>query len=198
MSPWRAGACVAALAACQPGVAAAAELRSLEVGKDGDVYRLDANLSVSAPADAVYAVLVDYERFERLSSVFEESRVIKPIGEDGTGEVYLRMKGCVLFFCKRVDLAERVEVEPRRLIAIEVIPERSDLEYGRGEWRLSATEQGTEIEYLMEMTPDFWIPPGIGPWVIRHVLQRRVPRAAQRLEHLARGEPIPDSLAVSR
>lgn len=198
MSPAARGAWLLAAWLAGAPAAAAAEVTSLAFSRDGDVYRLVASLDIAAPADGVYDVLVDYAGFGRLSSVFEASRVLDPIGADGEGEVYLLMKGCVLFFCKTVEMVERILVEPGERIGIEVVPGRSDLEYGHGEWRLAATGEGTGVEYFMEMRPKFWIPPGIGPWVIRQALRRRVPRAAQRLEYLARGEPIPAELAVSR
>ena len=74
----------------------AAEFSSLELVRDGDDYRVLADVFIEAPAEGVFEVLTDYEGFPRLSSVFREGRVVEPI-EDGRGVVYLHMKGCVLF-----------------------------------------------------------------------------------------------------
>jgi hypothetical protein len=37
--------------------------------------------------------------------------------------------------------------------------------------------------------PDFWVPPVIGPWVLKRELRAGGERALYRIERLARGEP---------
>ena len=87
--------------------------------------------------------------------------------------------------------------DPDRVVAI-VDPARSDLEFGRTTWELSEEGEGTLVRYEMEMKPEFWIPPVIGPLVIKAALRSRGLRAARRVEALASGQPIPADIVVER
>ena len=186
---------VAALALALATVAGAAEIRSLDLVKEDKVHRLLARVHVEAPQESVFEVLNDYEGFPRLSSVFREGGIVEPI-EDGRGVVYIHMNACVLFYCRDVKLVEWLEVEPYERMVVTVDPERSDLEFGRGTWLLASDEQGTVLDYEVEMKPRFWIPPVLGPLVIKAVVRSRGIRAVRRLEYLASGEPIPEDLRV--
>jgi len=188
---------VAALLLALPALAGAAEFRTLEFFKDGDRYRVESDVYLEAPPDGVYRVLTDYEGFPRLSSIFEEGRVIEPL-DDGRGLVFLHMKGCVLFFCRDVRLVERLDLTPETRIEMFVDPARSDLEYGWARWDIGPQGSGALVRYEMEMVPQFWIPPVIGPLIIKAVLRSRGQRAAQRLEAIASGNPVPENLRVER
>lgn len=188
---------VAALLLALPALAGAAEFRTLDFFKDGDRYRVESDVYLEAPPDGVYRVLTDYEGFPRLSSIFEEGRVIEPL-DDGRGLVFLHMKGCVLFFCRDVRLVERLELTPETRIEMFVDPARSDLEYGWARWDIGPHGSGALVRYEMEMVPQFWIPPVIGPLIIKAVLRSRGQRAAQRLEAIASGNPVPENLRVER
>lgn len=187
-----------ALLVCCAGVASlacGAEFRSIEMVREGEQYRLSAEVFVDAPRSGVYGVLTDYAEFPRLSSVFRSGDVLEPI-EDGRGLVYLLMRGCVLFFCKEVAVVQAILVEPDERIEAVVDPRRSDLDYGRAVWTLRDDGQGTLIGYEALLEPQFWIPPVIGPFVIKTAIRTRGIRAAQRLEAIAAGRPIPEKLVV--
>ena len=71
-------------------------------------------------------------------------------------------------------------------ITTSVIAERSDMPFARSEWVLTPENGGTRIEYRLAMEPGFWVPPVIGPMVIRRKLRSSGLRAAENLERLAR------------
>ena len=175
----------------------AAEFRTLELYREGSWIRVESDIYLEAPPGGVYRVLADYDDFERLSSVFVDSRMLEPI-ENGQGVVYFRMRGCVLFFCREVELVERVVVEPESRIEATIVPERSEMRRGWARWDIEPQGQGTLVRYVAEVEPEFWVPPLIGPLVIRAALKSRGIRAARRLEALAAGRPIPPELAVER
>jgi hypothetical protein len=177
--------------------AGAAEFRTLELIRQEKTFRVESDVYLAAPPSGVYRVLSDYDDFERLSSVFVDSRMLEPI-ENGTGIVFFHMKGCVLFFCREVQLIERIDVEPETRIEVTIIPERSEMRRGWASWDIEPDGEGTLVRYVAEVEPEFWIPPLIGPLVIRAVLLTRGARAARRLEALAAGRPIPPELVVRR
>jgi hypothetical protein len=171
----------------------AAVIHSLEVDRDKGRYELVADTHLAAPAEAIFDVLVDYEdgAFGRISSVYKESDYLAP-AEDGTPLVYTRMEGCLsFFFCKSMERVERLEVEAPHYIRTTALPEKSDFKYSRSEWELEPVDGGTQVTYRLVMEPDFWVPPVVGPWLLKKTLMRGGTRAITRIEHLALGLPPP-------
>jgi hypothetical protein len=75
---------------------------------------------------------------------------------------------------------------PDAEIVATVIPERSNARYARTQWRLQPLDGGTLLRYELEMEPDFWVPPVIGPPLVKRALKQGGARAAARVENLAR------------
>ena len=167
------------------GPLASATIRDVTIHESGGRYRLTSNTYLDAPREAVFRVLTDYEQFDRISSVFQESRFLPP-AEDGTPLVYTRLEGCVLFFCKRVERVERLETQVPGFIRTTADPARSDFRFARSEWRLEPERYGTNVAYSLEFEPDFWVPPVIGPWIIKRRLESGGADAVARIEDLAR------------
>src|SRR5262245_47002849 len=164
----------------------AAEVRSFEMDWKAKRYHIVSETYIDAPVDAVYDVLIDYDHYDRISNVFEESRYLER-NPDGSGVVYTKAHGCIAFFCTTVERVERLEVVPDAEITAIVIPERSDAHYSRAQWRLQPESGGTLLRYELEMEPDFWVPPLIGPPLVKRALRQGGERAALRVESLARG-----------
>jgi hypothetical protein len=164
--------------------ARAATIEELDVQRDGGCYRLSSVTYVDAALDAVFQVLTDYDAFQRISSVYEESRFLAP-HPDGTPIVYTRMKGCLLFFCTSMRRVERLETDPPSFIRTTVLPEQSDVAYGQSEWILEPEAGGTRVTHRLTMQPDFWVPPVLGPWLLRKSLRKHGAAAVDRIEELA-------------
>jgi hypothetical protein len=52
---------------------------------------------------------------------------------------------------------------------------------------------GTKMTYKVELEPDFFVPPVIGPWYLKRTLSQGGLRAVTRIERLAReldGRPV--------
>jgi hypothetical protein len=169
------------------GVARAAVLRSLEINYEAGRYVFESDTYLEAPAAAIFDVLIDYDdnRFGRISSVYKESSFLEP-ALDGTPLVYTRLEGCVMFFCRSMERVERLETEAPRFISTTVLPEQSDFKYSRSEWRLEPEATGTRLTYHLVMEPAFWVPPVIGPWLLKRSLVEGGARAIRRIERLAR------------
>jgi len=178
---------VALLLGALTPAAFSATMNSLDVTKRHGRYALVADTFLEAPADAIFAVLVDYDRFDRISRVYKEHGYLEP-AEDGTPIVYTRMEGCVMFFCKSMRRVERLETEEPTLIRTIALPEQSDFNYAVSEWDLAPVPGGTMVTYRLEMEPDFWVPPVIGPWFLKRTLIQGGTRAINRIERLARAE----------
>jgi hypothetical protein len=52
-------------------------------------------------------------------------------------------------------------------------------------WRFAEHEGGTVVTYELLMEPDFWVPPAIGPYLIKRKLKKDGGRALNRIEVIA-------------
>jgi hypothetical protein len=180
------------IGAVATSVAHAAMIRSLDVTKDQGRFSLVADTFVDAPADAIYDVLTDYERFNRISSVYKEFGFLEPAA-DGTPIVYTLMEGCLFFFCRSMRRVERLETNEPHYIRTVTLPEQSDFRYATSEWVLEPEGPGTHVTYRLEMEPDFWVPPVVGPWYLKRKLLDGGARAVNRIERLARAIDDPET-----
>jgi hypothetical protein len=137
-----------------------------------------------AGIDTVYDVFLDWDLSEQFSSVVVEAR---NLGSDATGDrgFYTRNRACVLFYCKSVERFGRVEHEPAVFIKAITDPERSDFHLSNETWEFIEEGDGTLIRYQLEMRPKFWIPPVIGPYVLKKKMREDGVDALDRIEAIA-------------
>lgn len=165
---------------------AAPAIVALEIEHARGTYTLHSVTRYRAPPEAVYAVLADYTLFTRISSAITAAGVCDSIGPDGEPRVYTTVRGCVLFFCRSVHRVERLALEPGATIVARVEPSASDLHDGLSRWRFYALpDGGTEVVFDMQMTPAFWVPPVIGPALVKRRLARDGADAVGRIDALA-------------
>lgn len=175
------------LGLCCGSSALPASIDSLDITRQHGRYHLVAHTHLDAPRSAIYRVLVDYDddRFGRISDIYKESDYLAP-DSDGTPIVYTRVEGCLLFYCRSMRRVERLEAVEPGFIRTTTLPERSDFKYSRSEWTLKPDAGGTDVTYRLDMEPDFWLPPFVGPWFLKKLLLRGGTRAVKHIEQLAR------------
>ncbi len=145
-----------------------------------------ADTHLDATPAAIYNVLMDFDgdRYSQISEIYKESGYLPPDG-DGTPLVYTRVEGCLLLFCRSMRRVERLEVVTPHFIRSLAVPERSDFKYSMSEWSIEPEDGGTRVTYRMDMEPDFWLPPFVGPWFLKRTLLQGAPAAIDQIEHLA-------------
>jgi len=169
---------------CLSGVGSAAVIHDLKIEYHSGRYELVSHTYVDAPREAIFHVLTDYDHFNRISRIYEESGFMEP-ASDGTPVVYTRMRGCVLFFCKNITRVERLETREPGFIHTVTLPEQSDFRYSVSEWILEPEGNGTNLIYRAVLEPDFWLPPIIGPWALKKRLLEGGAGAINRIESLS-------------
>jgi len=185
----------AALSALGVGaLAAAATIDGLDVTKQRGRYSLEANARLDATPESIYSVLTDFDdnAYSRISRAYKESRYLDP-ADDGTPIVYTRMEGCMLWHCMTLERTERLETQAPRWIKSTALPESSNFKHAISEWVLERDGDGTKLIYKLEMEPDFFVPPVVGPWALKRMLSQGGQRAITGIERLAReldGRPV--------
>ena len=168
-----------------PIVALGAVLDSIDVQTRKGRYLLTGEIRIDAPMASVYDVITDYDRLSELDDGIEESRVVERPA-DGVAVVYTRLTGCVMFFCRDVERIERVEEISATEIFAEVIPgDNSDVAFEQSRWQLSEEGEQTRVLYETEIDTDFFVPPLLGPPMVRRVLRQRVAATLVNLEDAA-------------
>jgi hypothetical protein len=66
-----------------------------------------------------------------------------------------------------------------------VDPERSDFEFVDETWTFDEDDGGTRVRYELHMDPKFWVPPAIGPYMIKRKLAKAGGAALNRIERVA-------------
>ena len=173
------------LLACGALTAGAAEMRSVEVERVDGRYIMRSEVRFAASVEAVYSVFANYDLSTEFSGAIVESRNIDAV-EGGQPGFYIRNRGCVLFFCTSFERYGYVEREPYRIIRARVDPARSDFYLSNESWQFKSDGDGTVVTYDLEFEPKFWVPPVIGPYVIKRKLRDDGGDAVARIESMAR------------
>lgn len=173
--------------------ATAQEIRKLGVTRHGDDYRLTAELVVARPREEVYALLTDYAHWTDLSSSIRESTVLKSFG-DRRHHVRTVSRACAFIFCGTVMQVQLVTEKPQREITARTLATQSNLRHGWMQWLLKKEGDGhTRLDVTLEMTPGFWVPPLLGPWMVERTLRDQMDELAAALERRPLAARAPDA-----
>lgn len=181
-SVYRRAAVVVALVSALP--AFAADLRDVRVERDGELYQMRSEVYFAVERVALYEVFRDWNLSPQFSSWVVEARNLEP---DDTGRpgFYIRNHGCMLFICKTLVREGYVADRPYEVIRASADAERSDFSISNETWRFESEGDGTLVVYELDMEPKFWVPPVIGPWVIKRKLRNDGRDALDRIERIA-------------
>ena len=171
--------------AALPGLAGAATLREISVDHIDGAYIMQSEVWFDVDIERIYGLLLDWDESSKFSSVIVESRNLEP-GPDGRGRYYSHTRGCLWFFCKSFERYGYVEHEPFKFIRATVDPEKSDFEVSDESWEFREEADGTVVIYAFRMKPKFFIPPLIGPAILKAKLRSGGIHAIDRIENLAR------------
>lgn len=167
-----------------PALAAPATILRTEATHDGDRYKLTFEVVLNAERDKVWSIMTDYNRLTRVSKVIVESRILKKEDEN-RHRVGVTLHACVLIFCKTMKKVVDIQAWPQNDIIVIGDPALSDFSYSVERWRVVAEGAKTRLYYSAEMVPDFFIPPLIGPWLMKSFLQKEIKATAIQVEALA-------------
>lgn len=150
--------------------AAAFELENAEMQRDGAAFVLEIEARFDATPEELLAVLTDYARVHELHPQLLESRSLGPVGPQ-TEEVFTRLEGCVLMFCRTLNRVEQIRRTDDSLVATDV-PGRGSFSEGRTEWHFTPHEGGARLQYRTRFVPAFSVSPLFGAAAMARSVER--------------------------
>jgi hypothetical protein len=175
--------CLALVALVAGQSAYAATVLESDVTHAGNRYAVNFAFRVQAEAARVRELLLDYERRPLADSV-QELQLIE-LRADGSRRVRVVLRVCVLVFCQTMIKYAEMQVTPDGSVLSEGDPTGSDFELIRERWTLTPDGDGTRVRYQSELIPRFFIPPLIGPWLLKTRLLGELETTAERIERYA-------------
>ena len=150
----------------------------IAVSAHGDHFRMSLDMMLRAPVRRVWQVITDYADIKRLNPAVKRATVIR---RDGLTLLRMHIRSCVLFICFPVTQTEAMTASGHVWVRGVIIPQLSSFRSGYSQWRLQAVAGGTKARFEAALTPSFYIPPLIGPWMIRRKLHDEMRKTASRL-----------------
>ncbi|MBT7952609.1 MAG: hypothetical protein HN764_13350 [Gammaproteobacteria bacterium] len=162
----------------------AGEIQQAEVLHKDGVYILDLKVKLSAPFEPVHAIVTDYDQLHVISEVLIETSLLsEPDAEIKRRRLVVRT--CILFFCFTAKMVEDVW-ETGNTIITRIIPDQSDYKFGETKWQIDLIDDAhSRISLYCELEPDFWIPPVIGPYLMKKTMMREAKKTIRRIEEIA-------------
>lgn len=171
--------------------AGAAEIVGASVDRVEDRYHVEFVVMIEGEAGRVHGIVTDYAHLDELSPTVVESRLLSGRrGGDARIEVILRP--CVLLvFCKTITKVSDAQVGPDTTrVRYVAVPGLGDFEEGRETITMTQeTIEGTPMvrfSYSAVLKPGFYIPPFIGPWLIRRAIVDDLEASSRRVEKMLR------------
>lgn len=180
----RAAICFLVLVSGGLQCAAAAEMRSVDVVFEDGRYSMVSVAWFDAGLDETFDVFSRWDYSTQFSSAVVESRDLEP-DTSGRAGYFIRNRGCILFFCKSMVRQGYVEAQHNIDLRAVANPQSSDFHLFEELWEFAEERGGTRVRYKLLMQPDFWVPPAIGPYLIKRKLKKDGGDALDRIEDIA-------------
>ncbi|HET7921237.1 MAG TPA: SRPBCC family protein [Gammaproteobacteria bacterium] len=168
----------------------AAVISQLEVSQHGNRYRATAIAQLCVTPAQAYAALLDFADFPRMNPAIRKAVVIRSLSPDSQ-LVYMETRACIGLFCRTLKQVQQfTELSASDLVAV-TLPERSNVKQSSSSWHLEANAAGTRVYWRTSLEPAFWVPPLIGPRLVRAVLLQQGRAFMTGIERLNGRLPCP-------
>lgn len=172
------------------GPALAAKVWDVNVSHEDGRYSIFMRVDLATSADKAMEVFTHYPNLLQINPAIKRVEVLSET--DDSSRIRTVIEICVLWLCKDVEQVQDMHRDGLRLTA-NVVPAQSDLRYGEAKWAVwncvkKRSPSGTERTCLTlhaELEPDFWVPPLIGPFLMRRMLAEEAIITSRGIERLA-------------
>lgn len=161
-------------------------VNDVDVSLHGNTYHMKVDMWVTPPKDKVLRLITDYPNLRQVNDSIIESKVIERYNNNHV-KLWNIAEVCVLFYCKHIRLLQDVQHthEPdTSVLNAKVFPKFSSFKYGVTTVVLKEYESGTHVNIMAKVTPNFWVPPYIGAWLLQWKLGREAKETMRNVERL--------------
>ena len=163
----------------------AGQVNYSSIDHQSGVYTVNFDIEVNATMDTVRSIITDYENLHQLSDILSESTILNP-RDSGPKQRLVVISVCLMIYCKDVKLVENIDEVNRDLVISRTVPRQSDFKSGEIRWRITPADSNrTRIEFLGQEEPAFWLPPVIGPVMVKHLLHDVALEVISNIESLS-------------
>ncbi|MGH8290605.1 MAG: SRPBCC family protein [Steroidobacteraceae bacterium] len=169
----------------------AAQVLGVHVTRAGERFLIGMRITIAAPPAAVFRALQDYSAMLRYNPDLRAVRV-EPTAMTGRVRLFTTIHTCVLIFCKTMRQEEVMTATTNAqggVLEATLLARGGSFKGGRGRWTVGPCPTDRSITCMnarVELVPAFWVPPVIGPWVIRRKMVEEARRTSTGLERIAR------------
>ena len=151
-----------------PGTSLCADINTIEVSREKNRYHLHTNTTVYAKIDNVRRIITDYENLTLIIPNLKESKLLNKSENERT-TVSMLTKMCVFFLCYKIRHVQTFHLIKNDILFSRIIPGMGNFQSGWMRWEIKEIDSNkmapvTQIILDIEVTPDFFIPPLIGPY----------------------------------
>lgn len=171
-------------------VATAGEVISVSVEHFEQRYVVEIDARFNTSAERLRELLTDFPNLNRINDSIQSSEVLE-VNSPQHHCVRTVAKVCVAMLCKKIVQVQDVSVLPDGNLLATIRATRSDFSYGEARWDFWKENTMTRMRFRSEIEPAFWVPPLIGPWLIRRALQEEAVKSVVNLERLAESSSLP-------
>lgn len=175
---------------CVTFQAHSASVASVQVSRQGARFLIGMRLRVDAPPQAVFQALQDYSALPRYTLAVRSVHVVHTATPSRV-LLFTTLHACVLFFCKTMFQEQVMTASPDAhggVLRSVLLPQGSDFKRGHGRWTVrpcTARKGPSCVDVSLMIVPAFWVPPLIGPWLIRHKMREEARLASVGLQRIA-------------
>ena len=168
----------------------AAQVLAVQVGRDDQRFHIDMRVAIDAAPVQVFRALQDYAAMPRYNPDLRAVRT-EPTSAPNRVRLFTTIHTCVLLFCKTMHQEQLMTATAQAtggLLEAELIAHSSAFG-GQGQWLVKpcgAQRPSACLDIRLELVPQFWVPPVIGPWLIRRTMYEEAQRSTHGLEQVAR------------
>ncbi|RKZ49906.1 MAG: hypothetical protein DRQ48_03810 [Gammaproteobacteria bacterium] len=176
-----------------PGISLSADVKTIEIQKEKNLYHIHINATVDADLDNVIRIITDYENLPLINPYLKESKLLDN-PEDERSTVNMLTEICVLYLCYNIRHIQIFHTMENGILFSRIIPGKSDFQAGWMRWEIKEMDSYkihpvTRIILDIEMVPDFFVPPVIGPYQIKKIMLGMARATIINLEKKAKTNP---------
>ena len=166
-----------------------ADVQTVNVSEKDGRYTMSFDAVIDVPVDEALRLMLTPGLWPQLSPIIIDAKVLAK-DDSGPRKVRVTFYACVFIFCKTIHKTEDITIGTNGHIESLAVPEQSDFSYAHEDWHFLDQHGRTHIHYETEMVPSFFVPPLIGPYIIKSRMEYQLIHTADNLEKLARRPTI--------